>query len=97
MSKLQDLFDKHDSEYGKFSRVQNKFSNRRDLHAFILLDKLIENANAHYKIISNSDHDEITISLYDKNCDVLTEENIIDLIRCGVLNDEDEECFTMFV
>ena len=38
---LQKRFEKYDDEYAEFERVENKRSQRRDLHAFLLLDEIV--------------------------------------------------------
>jgi len=87
--------EKYNDEYLKFEKVETKFTTRPDLHAFILLDKLIPGSKT--DIISAAEHDEIYISTnLDKLAEVITEEQCVDLIRCGVRYSEDHGCFTMF-
>lgn len=89
---LESLFEKHSGEYLKFAKVQNKRSNRADLHAFMLLDSLVSGTQ---HIISHSEHDEFWLSVGPEElAQVITEEQVIELIRCGVRFDG--ECFKMF-
>lgn len=89
---LESLFEKHSGEYLKFAKVQNKRSNRADLHAFMLLDSLVSGKE---DIVSSSHHDYfwLSINIHDL-AQVITEEQVIELIRCGVRFDG--ECFKMF-
>lgn len=98
MLDLQHLFDKHsDSEYMEFERVQNKLSTRPDLHGFFLLDILIKNEN-NQDMISAAEHDEIWLNIDLTNlAEIATEQQIIDLIRCGVRLDTRREGLCMFV
>lgn len=81
-------------EFLEFDRVKEKLSNRPDLHAFILLDKLCPGND---DIISASSHDEFYFSIepYDL-CEAATDEQLIDLHRCGVRYDSDNDCLCMF-
>lgn len=91
---LEHLFQRHGKEYLKFERIQEKLSNRTDLHAFILLDKLCPKNT---DIIDDAIHDEIYLdtSLEELIEAKITEEQVIDLIRCGVMISEYGLC--MFV
>lgn len=94
---LEELFDANDEEFLKFDRIpeERRLSSRSDLHAFILLDRLIPGKVS--DIVANAEHDEIFL---DVDCttlaEVATEEQIIDLIRCGVRFCE-YDCLAMFV
>lgn len=82
MPSFQEIITKYNDEYLQFDRVVEKFSNRPDLHAFILLDQLIPSDN---DIISCAEHDQIWLDIeIDSLNDVATEEQMIDLVRCGV-------------
>ena len=91
---LIDTFEKHNDEFCKFENVQNKFSNRPDLHAFILLDKLVPGNS---DIISASEHDEFYLDIDIQKLEkVITQEQILDLIRCGIRYDTGYDCLSMF-
>ncbi len=82
MLNLPELFEKHEKEFGKFAHVPVKFSSRRDIHAFILLNKLCPNERP---MISASEHEKIWLDVDTKRISQnATESHIIDLIRCGV-------------
>jgi len=94
MINLKDAFDKYEDEFLKFDRIENRFSNRPDLHAFILLDKLVP---GNRDMISCSAHDEYYLSITpDELAAVATEEQIMDLHRCGVRYDEGEDSLCLF-
>lgn len=81
--KLEERFKAlHHGDYMRFDRVNHKLSQRADLHAFLLLDKL---QPGHDNIVACSVHDEISLSIdvEDLN-EVITDEQVLDLIRCGV-------------
>jgi hypothetical protein len=87
----------NDEEFGEFKRIvpPDRLSNRPDLHAFLLLDKLIPAAS---DMVSAAEHDEIWLSIdIDDLAKVITEADIIALTRCGVRFDEDSESLAMFV
>ncbi len=97
LERLTELFDEHNDEYMSFDNVHEteRLSDRRDMHAMILLDTLLP-GDGH--IISASEHDVIYLGVgLEELVEVISEEQIIQLIRCGVLFDEHRECFTMFV
>lgn len=95
MINIKESFDKHNTEYAKFDRIGSKVTQRSDLYAFILLDKLCPSTN---DIVSCSEHDEITLNIDPaKLANVATEEDVVTLIRCGVRYDKSDDCFRMFV
>jgi len=77
----RELFEKHNDEFLKFDRVAVKHSQRADLHAFIVLDKLFPGKS---DIVSAAEHDEIWLDIGSDEIEKLTEEQIIELTRCGV-------------
>lgn len=91
---IQETFDKYEDETMDFNLVKDKFSNRRDLHAFILLDKLIPNG---YLIIRAVEHDQIWIEIELKELEEnLTEAMVLELLHCGVHYDKEMESLYMF-
>jgi hypothetical protein len=90
---LKDLFDKYDDQYSHFERVEHKRSQRADLHAFLLLDKLVPGDK---DIVSCAEHDEVYLSVpLEQLAAVITEDQVIELVRCGVRCDQNGLC--MFV
>lgn len=96
LERLQQLMgDDGPDEFLKFDRVQNKLSNRPDLHAFLLLDKLIP---GNQDIVSSAAHDEIWLAVEaEELAAVASEEEVIDLIRCGVRLDTETDSLALFV
>jgi hypothetical protein len=95
MIDLEATFEKHNDEYMKFERVENKLHSRPDLCAFLLLDKLLPNegrdmvcAAAHDKIFLDADPEKLA--------EVATEEDILTLTRCGVRYDSGTGSLAMF-
>jgi hypothetical protein len=92
---LSEAFDKFDDEYIKFERVENKLSSRPDIHAFILLNQLQPGTR---DLVSAAEHDEIYLDIdVDKLAEVITEDQVRDLARCGVRYDDGLDCLAMFV
>jgi len=91
---IRECFEKHTDEFLKFERVKNKRSNRQDLHVFILLDELFPSDKC---IIDSAEHDEIFVNLEDNQLEKLTEEQIIELIRCGARYDYFNNSLAMFI
>jgi hypothetical protein len=91
---LRELFNRFDDDYLEFDQVKDKFSNRPDLHAFILLDRLVP---GDVDMVSSSAHDEFYLSVDpDALAAVATEDDIHDLVRCGVRYDEKNSSLCMF-
>lgn len=93
---FSEAYDKHsDAEFLEFARVKDKLSKRADLHAFILLDKLVPGKQ---DIVSAAEHDEIWLEVSPEELDnVASEEQMIDLIRAGVRYDSDIGSLALFV
>jgi hypothetical protein len=90
---ISQKFDLVDDHYGKFEDVENKFSLRNDLHAFILLDKVIPKEG---KLISAAEHDEYYLDYEDEDLEMLTDANILDLVRCSVRYSDEFDCLAVF-
>jgi hypothetical protein len=93
---IKEFFDAHDDEYGKDDRIrpERRLNRRPDLNAFLLLDRLVPGT---HDMVDGAEHDQI--SLYT-DCwelsNVASEEDLLDLIRCGVMYDEEADSLTMF-
>lgn len=86
---MEGLFKKYSKayQYLEFDRVFSKLSQRSDLHAFILLDRLLPGRS---EVVSAATHDEITLSFdVEKLAAVVTDDEILELVRCGVNLDRD--------
>jgi hypothetical protein len=89
VSQVRTWFEKFrdlDWEERGFDKVQNPLHKRPDMCAMLLLDKLCPNSS---DIIQAAEHD---IIYFDTSVDdlegVATEEDILTLVRCGVIIDE---------
>ena len=81
----------NDEEYIQFDRVKNKRSARADLHAFLLLDELQPHiaGDGNGDMVSAAEHDEFYLCIdTEKLAEVITDEQIIELVRCGVMYSE---------
>ena len=79
------LNDRSEDDFLKFDRVQNKLSKRPDLHAFLLLDSLLPGTS---DIVAGAMHDQIWLcSNVDDLAEVISVEQVKDLVRCGVMYD----------
>ena len=93
MIQVSDLFDKHNDEYLNFERVENKRSKRPDLHAMLLLDEICPGPR---DMVSAAEHDVIYLDVSPEALESATEEQIIELVRCGVHIDEETDSLAMF-
>lgn len=81
------LFEKYEDEYLCFDRVERKLSEVMDVHLFMVLGRLSPNVR---EIITGAEHDKVYIA-GDAGwlVDAATEDEIRDLIRCGLCCDGD--------
>lgn len=88
---LKALFKKHDDEFLEFKRVEPQRSSP-DIHAFLLLNELCPNG-ANRDMVSGARHDEIFLRVEPEElAAVVTEAQVIELIRCGVRLDDGNLC-----
>lgn len=91
---FNELSEKFEDEFLQFDMIEAKRSRRPDLHAFLLLDELVPGDR---DIIGAAHHDEFFI---DVDCDelikVLTVAHWIELTRCGVRYDRENDSLAMF-
>ena len=91
---LQATFDKFEDEYLNFDSIEEKRSQRPDLHAFLLLDALIPGTS---DIVSASEHDEFYLNISpDELAEVATESDILALVRCGVRFSGERDSLSMY-
>jgi hypothetical protein len=90
---IHDRFEAVNDDYLKFDRVKEKRSSRPDLHAFLLLDEIF---TAPRDIIQAAEHDEIFLDINEEQASKLTDDQILELVRCGVRYSECD-CLCMFV
>ena len=99
MIDLEKIFAKYKDEFLKFDRVQTPKHPRRDISAFILLHELAPPVDTIYdSIISSAEYHQIwfyvDINTVAKNA---KEDQILTLIRCGVIFDTENNEFSMYV
>jgi hypothetical protein len=91
---ISQRFEMFDDEYGEFDRVLKKRSGRPDLHAFVLLDTLFPGVD---DMVCYAEHDEIWLDISGDNIANLSDDEILELVRCGVRYDDDNDSLCMFV
>lgn len=84
-----------ENEFHRFEEVVSKRSDRPDIHAFILLDELFPDPGI--DMVDSAEHDVIWLSPDGDKLESLTDDQIVELSRCGVFYDEDHCCLSMFV
>lgn len=98
---VAEFFDKYSDEYLKFDKIQNKVHPVPDICAFLMLHNLAPEINSigtFSDMISYAAHEEIFLSTdVDKLFENATNDQLIDLIRCGVRYSEEHHCLCMFV
>jgi hypothetical protein len=93
---LSEMFERHENEAHHFDRVSHPTSKRADLHAFMLLDKLVPEAGL--DMVSAAEHDEIWLDVdVEKLAEVIQECQVIELRRCGIRYCSEFDCLGMFV
>lgn len=95
MNSLNDRFKQVNEDYNKFELIQNKRSQRADIHAFLILDEL---QPGNKDLISATGHDIIFLDVnVEKLNIVITDEQILELVRSGVMYDREYDCLAMFM
>lgn len=93
MINIQEAFRSLNDDFGGFDYVTDKLSNRPDLCAMLLLDKLLP---GNCDIICSAEHDIIYFDIdTDLLGEVATTLDVLNLARCGVMCDSDG--LSMFV
>lgn len=96
MLDIKALAKKYEKERNKFENVAAKRSEYRDVHALLLLAEIIGKPG--YKIISAAEHDIVYLEpSLEVIAHVATEDQFIELLRCGVHIDRDTDSLAMFV
>lgn len=91
-----DMFQEFEDEFLKFDRITDKLSPRADIHAFILLDKLLPGGKG--DMVAAAEHDEIYLDADpDELLKVASKDQLRDLHRCGVRLDSGTNSLAMFV
>ncbi len=95
--RVRQLFEKHEREYWRFERVSLPLSNRPDMHALICLNLLFPSEPGESVMIGKACNDEIYFELNKEQISSLSENQVIDLARCGVIYDEECNLLMMYV
>lgn len=91
---LHERFEQFAEDFLDFDKVENQRSTRRDIHAFLLLNELQPGKRP---IVSASEHDEFFLDVDCANlADVVTDDQIRELVRCGVRCDGSYDSLCMF-
>lgn len=97
MKTIQERFQKHeDISLDAFKTItpERRFSNRPDMHALMLLDKLLP-GDSDIISCSSSSMLYLDIDLEALN-PVIHDDQIMELCACGVFMDEEYDCLAMF-
>jgi hypothetical protein len=95
LNEMAAIFDEQDDEHMQFERIQSPRHPRPDIAAFLLLHELVPGQR---DMVCAAEHDEIYLDVRaDDLALVVTEEQIIELIRCGVRFDSSTDSLCMFV
>ena len=93
---LIELFEKHNDDFLKFEKIVNPAHPRPDIAAFIMLDKLCPRPG--FDMVTAAEHDEIWLEVdLDDLRKVITEDQVLDLVRCGIRYDSQGDGLAMFV
>lgn len=91
---FEEACEKYEKEYIKFDNIENKLSSRPDIHAFILLNQLVP---GNRNMVTAAEHDVFYLDVRPEQLDeTATEEQMLDLIRCGVMYDSEVDGLSMF-
>lgn len=88
---IYEIFESYFDDYLEFEEIENKRSNRPDLHAFLLLEELFP-TDKKCDMISCASHDEFWLDISFEQIEKLTDDQILELVRCGVRFDDDSLC-----
>lgn len=92
---LKERFDQYEHEFLEDHRLTNRRHARKDIHAFLLLHDIDPRPR---DIVAAAEHDEIWFDTdIEKFEPVVTDEQIRELVWCGVFYDEETESLGMFV
>ena len=89
---LEERFEQFSDDYREFDRIEAPLSRRPDLHALLLLDEIVPEVDK--GILGDSTHEAIFLNIdmpafaYD-----VTDDQIQELVRCGVRIEEGLLCF----
>jgi hypothetical protein len=97
VEKLDAFMNEHGSEYGTDENIppERRLHRRPDINAFLLLDRL---SPGDRDMVSAGEHDEIFLDVEPHELmKVASEEDLLDLMRCGVFYDSEANSLVMLV
>lgn len=99
---IKEKFKKYGDGFLKFSQISAPINPRPDICAFLLLDSIVppktNYSGTKSDIVCCAAHDQIWLDVDPEELERnATEDQIKDLIRCGVFYDSDTDSLSMFV
>lgn len=93
---LHERFEQFRDDFLNFEDVENRLSNRPDLHAFLLLDKIIPGDRA---LVSAAYNDEIYLDVTGEDLEKvgITDDQIQELVLSGIRYSTEYDSLCMFV
>lgn len=93
MQEVADWFEKHDDQFLKFERIliTDRRHPRPDVCAFMYIH---EKCGGEGDVVDHAEHDQIWL---DADVSKLAEEDVIYLLRCGILYDDNQESLYSYV
>lgn len=98
LEEMKVVFENHAEDpmdVRRFGLIKNPQSYRPDLCGLMMLDRLVPGKR---DIISAGEHDQVWLNVdLAKLAEVVTEEDIMNLLRCGIWYDSEGGSLSMFV
>ena len=92
---IEDLENEIRDKKLTFEGIGNKYSQRKDLHAFILLDKIVPDNKY---LISAAEHDAIYLDINIEDfISKVSKDQLMELLLFGIMYNSEYNCFIMFV
>ncbi len=95
MINLEEFFELHNDEHGKFEHIEKPLNQRADICLLLLLDQLIPGKN---NLIVRSNRYEIIFDIdiedFSKKVNV---NQLLNMIRCGLCYSSSDSCLYKFV
>ncbi len=90
---VKELFVKHENEFLNYKADPSLEDKVHDFVVFESLVKFVKRGD----LIGNLGHEEIYLNVdVDEVISVLSEGDLVKLIRCGLRYSDEDECFVMF-
>jgi hypothetical protein len=92
---FNEAWEKYESLDGRFDLVTNRLSSRSDMHAFMLLDRLVPGT---FCLLQWANVDQVWFEVaVGRVEEAATEEELRDLICCGVFYDARMNALSLFI